>query len=50
MCFEGSAIGVSVMFQRSLEERTKGYRYKLAVPQCNTDIRQHIFNVFCIQL
>ena len=50
MCFDESAFDLSVMFQRSIEERTRGHRYNLVVPQCNTDIRQHFLNVHSIQL
>ena len=34
----------------ALEQGTRGHRFKLLVPCCNTDIRQRSFNVHCISV
>ena len=42
---------LSVLFQKSLKQRTCGHRFfKLLMPHCNTDIRQWSFNVCCIHV
>ena len=41
---------LTVMFQRSLEERSRGHRFRLAMPCCITDVRKCFFNVHCIMI
>ena len=41
---------LTVMFQRSLEEQTRGHRFRLVMPCCNTDVRKRFFNVRCIMV
>ena len=47
---ETSAYDLSVLFQRSLIERTSGHRFRLVMPFCNIDARQRFFNIRHIRL
>ena len=39
-----------MLFQRSQEERTRGYKFRLVMPHCNTDIKQRSYNVRAIRV
>ena len=49
-CCDLARFDLSVLFQRSREERTRGHRFKLVMPPCNTDVRQRFFYVHCIKI
>ena len=49
LCCELPGFDLSVLFQRSLEERTRGHSFKLIMPHCNTDVKR-FFNVCCIRV
>ena len=48
LCCELPGFDLSVLFLRSLEERTRGHSFKLIMPHCNTDVKRRFFNVRCI--
>ena len=50
ICCDVAGCDLTVLFQRSLEERTRGHRCRLVMPCCNTDVRKHFFNVHCIKV
>ena len=39
VCCESEGFDLSVLFQRSQEERTRGHKFRLVMPRCNTDIK-----------
>ena len=50
ICCDLAGFDLSVLFQRSGEGRTRGHRFKLVMPPCNTDVRQCFFDVRCIRV
>ena len=50
LCSDSGGYDLAGLFQRSLEERTRGHIFKLVMPQCNTDIKTRSFNVSCVEV
>ena len=50
VCCDSEGFDLSVLFQRSREERTRGHKFRLLLPRCNTDIKQRFFYVRAIRV
>ena len=48
LCCDLAGYDLFVLFQSSLEVRTRGHKLKLIMPRCYTDVKQRFFNVGCI--
>jgi hypothetical protein len=50
LCCDTEGFDLSILFQRSLDGRTRGHRHKLLLPLCSVDIAKRFFNVRCIKI
>ena len=50
LCSGDPDVGLSGLFRLSPVLNTRGHRYKLMMPACNTEIKKRSFNFRCIQL
>ena len=50
LCCDLAEFDLSVLLQRSLEERIRHQRLELIMPRCNTDVKRRFFNVRCIEV